>query len=133
LTLGDCFFTPETERVRRHLWIVVSDPAKDPLVVIVNVSTKPSPGLAPDDPTCGVAAGEHQAVSRDCYVRCDEARLIEPAKLEQLFQAGKLTATQAASSKLILKIHAALGASRETPLEVKAMLRFQGLIARPLD
>jgi hypothetical protein len=129
LTLGDCFFTPETETVRRHLWIVASDPFRDALVVIVNVSTKPSPGLPPDDRTCSVANGEHQAVSRDCFVRCDEAQLVESAKLEQLFRAGKLTTTHAASMNLVRKAQIALGRSRETALEVKEMLRAQGFIA----
>ena len=128
MTLGDCFFTPETGKVRRHLWIVVSDAAKDASVAIVNVSTKSNPVTSAGDRSCDIAAGEHRSISRESYLRCEEARLVEGAKLDHLVRAGKLTPTHAASADLVAKTQAALGESRETRLEVKTLLRVQGFI-----
>jgi hypothetical protein len=129
LTLGDCFFTPERGTVRRHLWLVVSDPTKETAVVIVNVSTKPSPSTPIGDRAAMINAGAHRSLARESYLRCERAMLIGASKLKQLLRSGDLTATSAASAELVSRVQAILGASRDTKLEVRAALKRQGFIA----
>jgi hypothetical protein len=127
VALGDCFFTPQTADVPRHLWIIVTDPARNDRVAFVNLSTT----LGPENPASAgaqVAPREHPTISRACVIRCDEARTATMAELQQLFAKQILTGTKPASSELVKKAQTALGASRHTPLAVKALLEAQGFI-----
>ena len=127
MTSGDCFFTPETATVSRHLWIIVSDPTGG-RVVIANFSTV----AGPDNPMpgdCQVAPKEHPAISRPSFVRCEEARIADGERLTRLLAVRTLAPTKPAPAELLEKVRRALAASRHTPLEVKELLRTQGLIA----
>ena len=127
MTPGDCFFTPETASVPRHLWIILSDPMGG-RVVIANFSTV----AGPDNPMpgdCQIAPKEHQAISRPSFVRCEEARIADGEHLTRLLAARMLARTRPATVDLLAKVRRALAASRHTPLEVKELLRIQGLIA----
>lgn len=128
LDLGQSFFTPESSYVPRHLWIVVSNPQADQ-VVIVNFSSWPTPRAATDpDPPCDVQAAEHPDLSKDSYVRCDKARLVQPQDLERLLGSKTLSPAKQAPPALVTKLQRALGESKETPTEIKTLLRAQGYI-----
>lgn len=125
---GQSFFTPQTPEVRRHLWIVVSGITSEGKVAIANLSTKPGTALPSDNPGAVIKAKEHSSISRDCVVRCEEARLAPAADLDALLAKRILSGTKAAPPDLVAKIQQVLGASKLTPLEVKRVLREQGLI-----
>jgi len=125
LKLGQCFFTPETGPVPRHLWIVVSDPGGDSRVAVVNFSTVPGPDN-PLPPDACIAAKEHPAIARPSFVRCEGARVWEAVDLDGLLAAGTLSPTKPAPPDLLAKAQRALMASRHTPTGVKELLRAQG-------
>lgn len=130
LTAGQSFFTPADSNVPRHLWVVVSDPARDAdHVVIANVSTKAPPDLDPPEPPVTIGPREHPSVSQRSYFRCDEARISPAALLERLLEKRTLSPTKAAPSLLVQKMQAALLASRHTQLDIKGILRSQGWAA----
>jgi len=124
LAEGQSFFTPETEGVRRHLWVIVSDPTRTKQLVIVNLSTKPPATAESADPP-RVDAGEHPAISQDSIVRCEEARIVSTADLERLIVARTLSPTKPATPSLVRKLGTVLRASTVTPLNVKRLLEDQ--------
>ena len=124
LARGDAFFTPETGSVLKHLWLVVSDPTPNPhQVVIANFSSHP--GLKPDPPEVGATCqgGEHPALGRESFIRCDMARVASVEELERLLHTRTLDATRPATHALVQKVQRALLASKNTVLEVKEILR----------
>ena len=123
---GHSFFTLQSPTVPRHLWTVVSDPTRARRVVIVNVSTKPSPSRGVGDATTAVAKGEHPSVGHPSYIRPEEARLVEPEDLEKLLSAQKLSATRAAPAQFVERLRSVLLAAADTPIEVKDVLRAEG-------
>jgi hypothetical protein len=125
LKLGQCFFTPQSEAVDRHLWIVVSDPARDLRVAVVNLSTVPGPDGALEADVC-VSAKEHPAIGRASFIRCEGAKVWQAADLDDLLLKTTLSPTKPAPAALLAKAQRALAASRHTPTEVKALLKAQG-------
>lgn len=125
MKLGQCFFTPESDTVLKHLWIVATDPDLNPRVAIVNVSTVPGP----DNPTpsdAQIRAREHPALVKPVsFVRCEMAKVWLAQDLDQLLQARQLSPTKPAPPDLLAKVRRALLASRHTPIEVKDLLRAQ--------
>jgi hypothetical protein len=128
LSLGQSFFTPPNAPGGRHLWVVVSDPAQSDKVAIVNLSTRLSRGADQLDPPCVIAASEHPALSKKSIVRCEHARLADGKVLEKAVNRRALSPTKFASETLVAKLHRALGASKQTPIEVKELLRGQGYL-----
>ena len=126
LALGEAFFTPESGPVRRHLWIIVSDPQRAPKVVIANLSTKPPED--PDPAAASIAPREHPAISDVSIVRPEKARIADAKELERLLSQRVLSPTKPASPILVEKIQQALGTSKQTVLEIKELLRAQGYL-----
>lgn len=124
LTQGQSFFSHAESGVGRHLWVIVSDPAKDSRVAIVNLSTQPTPGTSSRQ----VAAGEHPSVTRPSCVRYELARLTPAQKVSEGLAKRVLSSTKSAPPALVKKLQALLGESDRTKNEVKELLRAQGLI-----
>jgi hypothetical protein len=130
LRRGHAFFTPEAPDagVGRHVWFVLSDPAKSPQVVIANLSTlRPTNGHL----GCTVKAREHPSVTRESVLRCDMARLQAATQIEDLLAKRVLQETTDASEALVLKLQLSLCDSSDTPNEVKAALDAQGIKPTP--
>lgn len=125
MILGDSFFTPQGDDVDRHLWVILSDPEKHDDVVFANLSTK----RGPNNPPCIVGPNEHPSLSKDSFVRCEEARRWPKSDLEALLSTGTLSSTRSAPAALITKMQQALDASKVTPIGVKELLRIQGFIS----
>lgn len=124
MTLGQSFFTPERDTVKRHLWVVVSDSTKNPDVVIANISTR----KANNSEECMVEPSEHPSVSRRSYIRCEQAFVAKASDLQKLLDARKLSVTKPAPAELVKKIQTVLGASQNTKIAVIKMLQSQGFI-----
>ena len=125
LRLGQAFFTPAKDEigVGRHLWFVLSDPARGARVVIANLSTLRPPN---EHLGCTVNAREHPSVAHASVLRCDQARLQAAAQIEALLARRAVQETTDASGALVRRLHASLCGSRDTPNEVKATLKEQG-------
>ncbi len=125
MKLGQCFFTPETDTVPRHLCVVATDPDLNPQVAFVNFSTVPGP----DNPMpldAEIRAKEHPALVKPVsFVRCELARVCLAQDLDRLLAARQLSPTKPAPPDLLAKVRRALLASRHTPIEVKDLLRAQ--------
>jgi hypothetical protein len=111
--------------------VIVSDPARHPTVAFANLSTKPSRAADPPDDPASVSASEHPSLSRDSFIRYDEARLATADQLELLLKTKKLIPTKASPPSLVKKIQQALIASKGTKLEVQRVLSDQGYGPKP--
>ena len=123
--LGLAYFTPQKPElgVSRHLWFVLSDPAKSDRVVLANVSTK----KCPSGGVCKVARGEHPAVSEDSYLRFREVRVASASQLTELIKKGLVQQTKDASVELARRLQYAILASPAVKLEAQEILKAQGV------
>ena len=104
-------------RLEPHLWMLLSDPAPQTVVVIVSASTK---NLGLDLPV--IAPGEHPSLGQRSFVRCDKARLVAAPLLEENLQRGTIRLSRPLVSALLARIIDAVRASQHTPTEVSAAL-----------
>lgn len=113
---GDAFYTPNSADGGRHLWLIVSDPAKTSIIVIANFSTDPhrSPTRTPAD--CGVKAGSHPKLKVESYVRCDRVRTwdLSTEKLQFDKFYAECTVTTPAPPSLLLQVQTVLVACDRT-------------------
>jgi hypothetical protein len=130
LSKGSAFFTPEVPRigVKRHLYFILSSvTVSAERVVVANVSSSATNG---EPEPCVLSKGEHPSIGHDSYLRCEEARVATAADIQRLVASGALSPTADLSAGIIERFQDALGRSKFTRREVKAVLRDQGLIER---
>ena len=111
--------------VDRHLWIVLSDPIRDPdRVVIVSITT-----LAPHkEQTCIVHRGEHPWVTHDSCVAFRFARIVSSTLLVESRYKGLLQLQEPLSAALLTHIRESSARSTGLPIEVADILIEQGLL-----
>jgi hypothetical protein len=110
--------------VLSHLWIIVSDPAKDENAVIANLTTM-DPGTT--DP-CVVKPADHPFISRASVIAYDYVKIRPCNGIEKLAACGMLSPSRDLSPALLARVQGAIGASPIVANEVKDMLRAQGFI-----
>ena len=113
---GDTFRFADP-RLEPHLWILLSDPGPQTILVIVSASTK---NLGLDPPV--IAPGEHPSLGQRSFVRCDKARLVDAPLLEENLQRGTIRLAQPLAATLLARITDAVRVSPHTPNEVRAAL-----------
>lgn len=128
--VGQAFINAAVKGVPPHLWMIISDPARDPQnVVIVNLTTSRS---GDEDRTCVVACGEHRFVSRESVVVYAEARIVPASNLRALLQSRSqpppLSRSADLSSALLARVQAGAGRSRRVALQVRQILAAQGYL-----
>lgn len=127
LQLGSTFISTsdDGEGIPAHLWIVISDPKKDPnKVIIVNLTTSHGRRTA----TCILCKGDHPFITRDSEVDYRHARCVSCAKIQHQHKNGRIDMREPASSDMI---DAILHGARTSPflgLELRGMLVEQALI-----
>jgi len=128
-SLGQSFFSPEGSQVRRHLWVVVSDPSRSDAVVIVNLSTHPGPvlGGGSDPRAPEVQPSEHPSLSQTSFIRYEQARITRAQAIDEGLKKKVLSATKDAPAALVRKLQRALAASEHTRNDIKDLLRGQGV------
>jgi len=96
--MGDTFLLAQADI---HLWVVLSDPDKDPdRIVLVSLTT-----LTPDkEPACLLVRGEHPWVKHDTCVFYQGARLAALKELYKLKDAGLLKPQEPLSEHVLLRI-----------------------------
>lgn len=124
IKLGQTFVNKEADGIPSHLWMVLSDPQRDPAVVVIgNLSTNSGPG---ENQGCVVEKGEHPFVSRTSYVRCDQVRVTTAAKIEAGLAGRVLTASAELSGELLTRVQKAIGQSPLAMNDARSILREQG-------
>ena len=121
--LGQTFINKPAPGVPPHLWMVVSDPAKGPRVVLVNVSST----KCPSGEECVIRRGEHASASHDSYVRFREVRVSDLGKVDQGLKAGVLQQAKDLDPKILQRVQRAVVESKAVPTEAKDILRAQGV------
>ncbi len=85
---GFCFNHRSANNQSRHLWIVLTEPEGDPLVVgIVNI-TSHKEGI---DETVVLAVGEHAFIKHKTVVNYAEAKPVSATQIEKLIESGNIT------------------------------------------
>ncbi len=109
----------------RHLWIILSDPARDAEnVVLVSLTT-----LAPHkDQACLVPRGSHPWVTHDSCVAYDFARVVSLADLTALKNSGKIRFQEPLAPALLGRIRQSAADSTRFPMKCADILIEQGLL-----
>ena len=106
-----------------HLWVVVSDPARDRKhVVIANMT---SGGL---DESCVLGPGDHPFIQHRTVVRYDKARIESDADLEKLVSSGSITPDEPVSPDVLKRIREGAAKTDRIPFRCKDVLIEQSLI-----
>jgi len=108
-----------------HLWVVVSDPARNPHeVVLVNLSTQ-----APwKDNTCVVLPHEHAWVQHPSVVMYGDARIESGESLRRIEEAGLLDKCPSVSDALMARILEGFDISAYVKPRVRQVLVEYGLL-----
>jgi hypothetical protein len=118
---GDTFLTPNMDD---HLWMVISNPALDPVNVVVVCFL---PWQNHYDQSCIVEAAEHPFVTHSTCVNYPGATIVADATLETLRVRGALREKEPLSSELFNRIRRS-AENADVPTECYAVLRSQGFV-----
>ncbi len=114
---------PENDPDRRHLFVLLTDPADvgDGVKAVLMVSLSSIKQGLPYDPTCLLYPGDHPFVKRESYVVYRKARIEEVDKLLRGVKDGKLIPQEPMDSAIFARICKGLEESSLTPPKI---LRF---------
>jgi len=116
---------PQSEPNRKHLFVVLTDPADAgagvKALLMVSLSSI-KPGL-PYDPSCILYPGDHPFVTRQSFVLYQKARIEEADKVLRGVKSGKLVAQDPMDSAVFARICKGLEDSRLTPPKVLSFYR----------
>lgn len=107
-----------------HLWVVVSDPAKDAAnVVVVNMTTDRG-----NDNSCILHPGDHPFVRHATCMCYDKAYLVSNADLERHVSSNTVRLQERVSAEVLERIRAGAAVTEQIPIGCKQVLIDQGLI-----
>lgn len=114
---------PENDPDRKHLFILLTDPADAGAGVkaVLMVSLSSIKSGVPHDPACLLYPGDHPFVKRDSFVVYQKARIEEADKVLRGVKDGKLVPQDPMDSAVFARICKGLEDSRLTPPK---LLRF---------
>ena len=108
-----------------HLWIVISDPQRNPHEIIaVNLTSQRSW----QDQSCIVLRGEHPFVRHESVVFYAEAKQTTAAQLEANFAKNLIQWLDPVPPELLRRIRDGARISARLPIGLKAILQAQGVI-----
>lgn len=120
---------PAHDLDRKHLFILLTDPANNPetgktSVLLTSLSTLNTE--LPHDPTCILHPGDHPFINRDSYVSYSTSRIQEAAKIVDGVASGVLIAKDLMELSIVDTICNGLAVSPHTAPKI---LRFYRLCA----
>ena len=122
MNAGDTFIPA---RFDNHLWVIVSDPAKDVAnVVISNFTTFDGT----EEESCVVNNGEHPFVRHKTVVRYRDAKTVSANDLKTLVKKGQLKPHMPLSAEILDRVRQGAGQSDFLPEQCRKILSNQGLI-----
>jgi hypothetical protein len=129
LRIGSTFLNDPCPGLKRHLWIIISNPSYNPeKIVIVNISSWRDEAVELNDSSCIVSYGEHPLVPHKSYVFYSEAMCVTLKMLQEGFQRGVLKQQVDCHEDFLRRILDGAANSKFTPNEVLAVLQEQELI-----
>lgn len=121
---GDTFLVKERS-LDDHLWVVLSDPTKDEVrVLIVSLTTATSY----KEQVCLIQAGQHPWVRHESCVAYDKAKVVTLVQLLSLKDQGLIEMQAPISMGLLKQIRDRAGDSVELPMEMADLLSRQELV-----
>jgi hypothetical protein len=121
---GETFYLPD-KSADGHLWIVISDPRKDPDRVLLVSMTSYDAGK---EDVCLIDAGEHPRVSHKTCICYKPARATSVANLDRLRDSGYLRMQEPVSAELLQRIRRGAALSRRIELEHLELMEEQELL-----
>jgi len=108
-----------------HVWMIISDPAKDPTKVLIVNFTTWEPHL---DQACIVQPREHPFIVQQTIVNFARAKMTADANLEALRAKARLEFLDPLSPKLLQRIRDSAMLSKTLALELADVLLDQELV-----
>ena len=121
---GDTFYLPD-KAADEHLWIVISDPGKNPDRVLLVSMT--SYDVDKED-VCLIDAGEHPRVKHKTCICYKPARATSLENLRRLRDTGYLAIQEQVSRELLQRIRRGVSLSRRIDLEHIELMEEQELL-----
>ena len=121
---GETFYLPD-KAADGHLWIVISDPAKDSdRVLLVSMTTYD----VDKEDVCLIEAGEHPKVKHKTCICYKPARATSLANLNRLRDSGYIEMQEPVSADLLQRIRRGAALSRRIELEHLELMEEQELL-----
>jgi hypothetical protein len=121
---GDTFLLGDKE-VDDHLWVILSDPTKDPQRVLIVSLTTAAPHK---ESVCLIEAGEHPWVRHRTCVAYDKGKAVSLAQLYDLKNKGLIQLQAPVSPTLLARIRDKAGDSVDLAIELADIPSEQGLV-----
>ena len=121
---GDTFYLPD-KSADGHLWIVISDPGKNPDRVLLVSMT--SYDVSKED-ACLIAVGEHPKVMHKTCISYKPARQTSLEKLDRLRDSGYLKMQEPVSPKILQRVRRGVSLSKRIELEHLELMEEQELL-----
>jgi hypothetical protein len=124
---GDTFVF-KSGRDGRHLWVVASDPAANPQVVLLlNLTTIRN--LRNEDLSCTFAPGEHEWIDNESYVKYRFAETHTARSLELMDKPSIITTYSPFSDQLLNRIYEGAANTLNLDQDLVDLLKAQGFVA----
>jgi hypothetical protein len=124
LRAGDTFYLPD-KSADGHLWIVVSDPEKDPSRILIASMTSYD---ADKEDVCLIHPGEHPRVKHKTCICYRPMRQTTLETLDRLRQSGILDMQAPVDQEILQRIRRGAALSRVIDFEHVEILDDQGLL-----
>jgi len=115
---GDTFLYPLDFANSGHLWVVLTNPNPDGIILVVNVTTVYSNDKN-IDATVRLNTGDHPFIDRQSYIYYRGAMMIEVSELQTAERAGRLKMHDGCSEKLLSIVRSGIGASKHCSRVIK--------------
>jgi hypothetical protein len=121
---GSTFYISDRD-VDSHLWVVISDPERDPLrVIMISMTTYENY----KEDACLLGVGDHPAISRTTCIAYNETRLTTLDRLNALASGGHLTMQPAVSGDVLQRVRDGVSKSRRIHYKYVEILLEQRVI-----
>jgi hypothetical protein len=119
---GDAFHYVRNEK---HLWIVISDPVRDPAnVLLVNMTSHRSD----KDQSCLLYPGDHECVDHKSCINYEDAHVTTLDHLHHLCSTDSIIFSEQISTELLSRIRVSAGNSSRMKIGHWQILVDQGLV-----
>jgi hypothetical protein len=117
MNCGDTFLRPTvaTATETPHLWVVVTNPNAENLVLIVNFTSLKDW----QDQTVMLNVGDHPFITEQTVIFYREAEIVDNAKLDEAARLGAVSQRHCCSKQIIDLIRAGVNASPQTKRVIK--------------
>ena len=110
---GDTFLIEDEDGYERHLWIIITPPIKEMVVVSVTTRRQQSETLVE------LHKGDHPFITRDSVITYAYAKIVNVEEIESAIRNGTAETNSPVSATLLRRAQAGLIDSDRTPNGVK--------------